>query len=314
MSRADISRGLLDDLPERRRAMPVIRFEGFHEGYKLDALVNPAFRKAALPDKDSVWYTINREKGAILGFKQTPLLQNLVKNGSVSDKAPDDYGGFGFRLSHTGDRFDYAVTVQKARQSTPYWQLNSTVRSSLQAGAPPGAAVASSGKATFRARYPRTWVAGGDMGFQALDATWRFEAAWISDTPVTRNDLRYDTVDSANWAAGVQFFPGDTDVRVNLQIVGVNLIDSPSILDRKNIYNFNGTIHGEFGNNRWEGSTRFFVGLDKKDIYFNPEIAFIGWEPHKIYAAWHYFSGDDETVGGYWEDDSILTLGWRAEF
>jgi hypothetical protein len=206
------------------------------------------------------------------------------------------------------------MTIQHTRQSAPYWELNPAVRNSFLAGNDPVTAIGSSTDATFKARYPRTWVAGGDLGFEALSATWRFEAAWISDTPVTRKDLRYDTVNSANWAAGVQFYPGDSDVRVNLQLAAINLIDSPNVLDRKNLYNFNGSLFNEFGNNRWRLNTRFFIGLDKKDIYVNPEITFIGWEPHEIYAGWHYFNGDEQTVGGYWEDSSLLTLGWRSRF
>ena len=314
MSRVDSARGILDPLAERRRALPAIRLEGFHEGYKLDAVLLADFRKAFLPEKDSVWYPINQTQGTLLGFEKTPLLESLVKNGSITEKEPSGIAGYGVRMSNTGAHFDYAVTVQRNRQSLPYWQLNSEVRGALLSGADPITAIASSSEATFRARYPRAWVVGGDLGFEALDATWRFEAAWISDTPVTRTDLRYDQVDSANWAAGFEFYPGDSDFRVNLQLVGVNMIDAPSVLDRKNTYNFNGSVHGEFGNNRWRMDTRFFVGLDAKDNYVNPEITFIGWEPHEIYAAWHYFDGDDETIGGYWEDSSLLTLGLRTQF
>ena len=137
ISRADISRGILDPLSERRRAMPVLRFEGFQEGYKLDAVWIPDFRKAALPDKDSIWYPINQTNGTILGFESTPILKTLVQQGSISDSAPDGDGGFGMRLSNTGQQFDYAVTVQHVRQSTPYWQLNPTVREALLAGDDP---------------------------------------------------------------------------------------------------------------------------------------------------------------------------------
>jgi hypothetical protein len=314
MSRVDFGRGILDPLNERRRALPAIRFEGFHEGYKLDAVMLPDFRKAFLPEKDSVWYSINQSQGTLLGFEQTPLLETLVRNGSISENSPSGTAGYGLRLSNTGEQFDYALTVQRVRQSLPYWELNTEVRAALLAGADPISAIATSGDATFKARYPRAWLVGGDFGFEAVDATWRFEAAWISDTPVTRSDLRYDEVDSANWAAGVEFHPGDSEFRVNLQIVGTNMIDAPSLLDRKNTYNFNGSVHGEFGQNRWRTDIRFFAGLDARDIYVNPEVAFIGWEPHEIYAAWHYFDGDDETIGGYWEDSSLLTLGWRARF
>jgi hypothetical protein len=238
----------------------------------------------------------------------------LIQNGSISENEPSGTAGYGLRMSNTGEYFDYAVTAQRIRQSLPYWQLNTEVRGALLSGADPVTAIASSSGATFRARYPRAWVVGGDLGFEALDATWRFEAAWISDTPVTRSDLRFDKVDSANWAAGAQFFPGDSEFLVNLQIVGINMIDAPSILDRENTYQFNGSIHGEFDKNRWRMDTRFFIGLDEKDIYINPEITFIGWEPHEIYAAWHYFDGHDETIGGYWQDSSLLTLGLRTQF
>ena len=314
ISRADISRGVLDPLADRRRAMPVLRFEGFQDGYKLDALWLPDFRKAALPEQDSIWYPINQTKGTIQGFESTPLQSTLVQLGSISDSAPDGDGGFGLRLSNTGQQFDYAVTVQRVRQSTPYWELNPTVRNSLLAGDDPVSAIDSSSEATFQGQYPRTWVAGGDFGFEAMSATWRFEAAWISDTPVTRSKLLYDTVNSINWAAGAQFYPGDSDVRVNLQFAAVNLIDASNVLDRTDIYNFNGSIFSKFANNRWQSNTRFFIDLDENGVYFNPEISFIGWEPQEIYAAWHYFSGDEQTIGGFWKDNSLLTLGWRARF
>jgi len=314
ISRADISRGILDPLEERRRAMPVMRFEGFQEGYKLDAVWIPDFRKAALADKDSIWYPVNQTNGTILGFESNPALKSLVQQGSISDSAPSGDGGFGLRLSETGQKIDYAATVQYVRQSTPYFQLDPSVRNAIANGADTATAIAAGNGATFRARYPRSWVIGGDAGFEALSATWRFEAAWLSDTPVTRKDLRFDTVNSVNWAAGAQFYPGDSDVRVNLQITGINLIDAPAVLDRTHIYNFNGSIQNEFGNNRWQAKTRFFLGLDQKDIYINPEISFIGWEPHELYAGIHYFNGEEDTIGGFWENNSLLTLGWRSQF
>ena len=314
LSRADISRGIIDPLSERRRAMPVVRFEGFREGYKLDTVWIPDFRKAALPDKDSIWYPVNQKNGTILGFDSTPLMKTFVKQGSISDSAPDGDGGFGIRLSNTGEKFDYAVTTQYVRQSTPYFELDPSVRRAFANSGNPVTAIGAGNGATFKARYPRTWVAGGDFGFEAMAATWRFEGAWISDTPVTRKNLKYDTVNSVNWAAGAQFYPGDSDVRVNLQIAGINLVDAPSVLDRTEIYNFNGTVFSELWNNRWQAKTRFFVGLDQKDIYINPEISFVGWEPHEIYAGLHYFNGEEDTIGGYWENNSLLTLGWRSQF
>ena len=59
---------------------------------------------------------------------------------------------------------------------------------------------------------------------------------------------------------------------------------------------------------------RFIVGLNTNDIYINPEIAFLGWEPNEFYLAGHYFDGSNGTIGGYWQEDSMITLGWRGKF
>ena len=56
------------------------------------------------------------------------------------------------------------------------------------------------------------------------------------------------------------------------------------------------------------------VGLDEKDIYLNPEIAYTGWEAQEVYVEFHFFDGDKGTPGGFYEDNSIITLGWRAAF
>jgi len=59
---------------------------------------------------------------------------------------------------------------------------------------------------------------------------------------------------------------------------------------------------------------RFFAGLDKEDIYLNPEIAYVGWEPHEFYVEAHYFDGDEGTLGGFHQDHSLVTVGWRSTF
>jgi hypothetical protein len=155
---------------------------------------------------------------------------------------------------------------------------------------------------------------GGDIAVEAAGATWRLEGVWLSDTPATRLDGRYTTVESINWGAAVEFYPGDGDTRVNIQLTGSNMINAPDVLDRTAIYSINGSVETPFAHNRWRAKTRFFVGLGENDIYINPEIAYIGWEPHEIYLEGHYFQGGDGTPGGFHEDHSLLTLGWRVRF
>jgi hypothetical protein len=139
---------------------------------------------------------------------------------------------------------------------------------------------------TFTAQYPRSTALGGDFAFEN---------------------------EGANWAVGMEFYPGDADIRVNLQLAGNHLFED-NLLERENIYNVNGSIEIPFAEERWRANIRFFAGLDEKDIYFNPEIAFVDWEPHELYIEAHYFDGADGTLGGFHEDHSIISAGWRASF
>ncbi|MFC1602334.1 hypothetical protein ACFL3U_02075 [Pseudomonadota bacterium] len=294
LSTVDLSRFILDDHPDRRRASPAIRLEYFRGADKFDVVWLPKFRAAKLAGRKSIWSSINQQKGELLGVESTPAVSALIKGSRFTEHEPHGDGGGGVRYSHSGSGFDYALTAQHVRQSTPYYELVSANR--------------------FKAHYPRSWVVGGDIGFEALDAAWSFEAAWLSDVPVTKTDISYTTIEGVSWAASVEFHPGDGDTRVNLQLIGTNLIDSPRVLDRTEIYTINGAVDFPFARERWRVNTRFFLGLDKKDVYINPELAYIGWEPHEIYLAAHYFTGSGGTLGGYHQDHSLLTLGWRAKF
>ncbi len=295
LSTYDLNRYVLDDLADRRRASPAVRVESFFGDAKLDLVYLPKFREAELPGKNSVWYPVNTKDGEILGLKSTPVTTAIVQAAPIDDSAPDSDGGFGVRYSNVGTNIDYAVSLQRVRQSTPYFSFNP-------------------GNGVLEAKYPRSWVVGGDLEFEGYDATWRMEAAWSSDAPVTRLGGAYTTVNSVSWGVGVEFFPGDGDTRVNLQLTGMNLINAPAVTDRTEIYALNGSVETPFADDQWRAKARFYVGLDEKDVYINPEIAYTGWESQELYLEGHFFNGADGTPGDYHKDHSIITLGWRVKF
>lgn len=313
LSVQDISRFSLDDLQDRRRAVPALRLESFRQGYKFDALWVPDFRPAELANRDSIWYPVDRQRGQFVGLPYSSLVAPMIKGGTVGE---DDggQGGYGVRMSRTGSGLDYALTVQRARQSLPYYEMNDAARRTLLATGSATAALAAANGDTFVARHPWTTVVGGDLGFEAAGATWRMELAYLSAAPATTTDLRLISVKGVDWVAGVEFYPGDANARVNLQLAGHHLLNTPNIIDRKNIYSFNGSLENVFAYNRWRAKLRFSIGLDKRDVYLNPELAYLGWEPHEVYLGMHYFDGADGTIGGFHKDHSMIVVGWRAHF
>ena len=295
VSTVDLTRGLLDDLEYRRRSTPMLRAESFFGGGKLDLVWLYDFREAELPDRDSVWYPIDQGRGRLLGIDPDDIPATVVRNAAIRDDEPSGDGGFGMRYQLNHALADIGVTAGRVRQSIPYFRI-------AQLGT------------VLQAEFPRSWVFGTDAAINTSYATWRVELVYSSDNPVTRSDLRYDTTPAVQWGAGLEFHPGDGDTRVNLQIIGTNLIDAPRILDRSEVYSFNGEIEIPFDRERWRADIDFYLGLDDKDIYLNPEIAFLGWEPHEVYLGAYYFDGDDKTIGGFYQDQSTITLGWRAKF
>lgn len=310
LSVVDLTRMVLDRLPERRRTVPAVRAEWFGLPGKLDMVWIPAFRPAELPDDDSAWHPVNRRDGRLLGLPRSDLQRTLVQAGRFDDDESGSGGG-ALRYSRELSGFDYAVTAQRVRHSTPYYALDERVRLALATGASVPAAVALAPD-TFVGRHPYTWVLGGDAGFVTGRTTWRVEAAWLSAVPVTDSLGALDTVDAINTVIGAEFYPGDRDIRVNLQL-GANVLLGPaSLLDRRRRYFTNGTLLYPFGQHRFEFELRYALGLNARDVYVNPELRFLFLDSQQFYVAAHVFRGSDDTLGGFFHDNSGVTLGWRA--
>lgn len=293
VSTADLGRVVLDDLEDRRRSNPMLRAETFVAGGKLDLVWLVDFREAEMPDKDSVWYPIDRREGRVLGLDPDDVAPAFVRAAAIDEDEPHGDGGFGARFTRNHSFADIGMTLARTRQSIPYFRADGN---------------------TLRAEYPRSWAVGLDAATNRAGAIWRAEAVYSSDNPVTRRDLSYTTVPALQWGLGVEMHPGDGDSRVNLQLIGNNLIDAPKILDRSEIYSFNGEIEIPFDRERWRASLDFNLGLGDKDVYLNPEITFLGFEPHELYLAAHYFDGSSKTLGGFYKDRSLINVGWRAKF
>lgn len=312
MSVQDLSRFILDELPQRRRAVAALRVEEFAGPFKADLLWVPAFRPAELPTFDNIWSPVDRVNGRIISIKSTPILTQLIQQGRFARDAGGK-GGAGLRFSGNMDAFDYAITVQRTRHSLPYYRFDPVVRAQLLNGASVASAIAASDR-TFTEVHPWSWFIGPDLSFEALSATWRLEAAYVTNVPATTSDYRYTTVKGVDWVAGVEFYPGDSNTRVNIQLAGSEMFNPPLLLDRYNIYSVNGSVESPFLHDRWRARLHFSFGLDKEDVYINPELAYTAWEPNEFYIAAHYFAGAPGTFGGFHQAHDLITLGWQTKY
>jgi len=308
LSTRDLTRFALDELAHRRRASPALRFEAFPEPWKLDVVFLPVFREAELPDRDSIWHPVDRTAGRFLGRPATPGLPELIRSARFTEDDSGDGGG-GVRVSRSGGDVDFALTAQRVRRSAPYYRLDDASRADVLAGRQPEE------QPEFIAEHPHTWLLGGDLALAAGGWTWRAEAAWRSDVPVTRSaDFAFDTVDGVSWALGTEGFPGGGDFRTTLQLSGDYLIDAGRVQDVKNAYRIGGELERPFLDHQLRARLRFVAGLDRQNAYLNPELAWTAWEPNELYIGFHYIDGSERTPGGFFADRDLLMVGWRGEF
>ena len=294
VSRADLTRFNLDDLADRRRAQLAARWEQTFGDYKLDAVWLPLFRGAQLPDIASVWSPINRSTGQIIGIAPSPAIAALVGAARVAEDEHGSGGG-GVRLTRTGAPFDFGVTLARTRQSLPYYRV----------GAGP----------SLTAVHPFNTFVGADLELEHDGLTWRMELGYSDDLPVTLAATNaMDKTRSLDWIGALEFFPGGKDTRINLQLVAHALQTDSSILELKAYYGANGEIETTFAQGRWKAGMRFATGFNVHDVYLSPRLGYVGWEPHELYVAAHYYDGEARTLGGFHQDHSMVTLGLRTRF
>lgn len=294
VSRADLTRFALDELPERRLPQPALRWEQTLGEVKLDLVALPGFRGALLPDARSVWSPVNRVTGEIIGIRPSPALAALVQAARLRE---DDRGagGAAARLTYaTGGALDLGLTLARTRQSLPYYRADPVAR-------------------TLTAVHPYVRFAGVDAELATDRITWRTELGWSADVPVTALDgamLRRDAID---WVGGMEFFAGD-ETRVTLQLTARRISGAAPIQELARYSSANGEVETTFGQGRWKAALRFNAGLNVHDVYLAPRLAYAGWEPHEVYLVRHHFDGAARTFGGFHRHHGTLALGLKTRF
>lgn len=295
VSRVDLTRFVLDDLPERRRPQLALRWEQTLGDFKADAVLLPAFRGARLADDRSVWSLVNRQSGEIIGVAPSPALAALARSAPIRQDH-DGTGGAALRLTRTGaPPFDVGLTLARTRQSVPYFRIDPT-------------------RPLITAVHPYNNFVGADLELVAGGLTWRGEVGITEDVPVTATDGRELRTRALDWVGAVEFFPGGEDTRVSLQLVGRSLRTGQALLELKEYYGVNGEVETTFDQGRWRLSARFFSGLNVHDVYLAPRLSYLAWEPHELFVTARHFAGERRTLGGFHRDHDMLAIGVRTKF
>ncbi|MEO1766471.1 DUF1302 family protein [Thiobacter aerophilum] len=297
LSRVDLNRFNLDPLTQRRRTVGALRVEKTLDDFKLDAVWVPVFQPAELPPWESIWHPVDRKRGRILGVDPSLLPPTVVQTATFGEDK-HGAGGAGLRLTRTGGSFDWGISLQRARQSTPYYRFNN-----FAPGLP-----------TFTAVHPMATVLGLEGEFQWGGATFRLEGARTLASPVTTTAFEYRLVPATDVVAGVEFFPGDRDTRITFQLASHRLSTSEALLERKTFNAATLDLEHPFAGDRWRFNLRGLIGLNHRDNYLSPRLTYRGFEPHEFYLAGHFYGGDDRGLGGFHRDHDLVVIGWQVRY
>lgn len=286
-----------EELADRRRALPMLRYEYFGQGRTLDVIWRPWFQEAEMPRLDSPWSPIDQSGGRILGFAPNPAMAALVSTGRFVDEA-DGGAGWGARLSSSQRGYDWALSLQRWRRSTPYYAVD------LSGGTP-----------VFNGQHPFSTVLGGELSAALGPITTRAEIAYVADEPVTLDTtLAYTTVPAFEAVAGIDWWPGDQDTLVVMQLAWRQLDKGGrDLLDHSHALALTGSVRTEWGRGNWQSRLRYSIGLDRRDTYFNPSITWSGLESQQITLGGHWFSGEASSPGGYYKNNDLIYLEWRLD-
>lgn len=295
VSRVDLRRFALDDLKERRLPQPALRWEHEWGDYRTDLVLLPGFQPALLPDQRSPWHPIDRAGTQVIGTAPTPALAGFFQAASLQD-ADRGFGGVALRVTHAGDGIDQGLTVGRTRQTLPFFRLD-----------PVGGRILTS--------QPLVRFIAADAELVTGDVTWRGEIAHSRDLPMTDLSGVPFQARATELAAGMEFFPGGRDTRVNLQLLWRDVdTDNTPTIELRRYTSVSGEIESSLAKGTWKVGLRFASSLNIHDVYVSPRLSYLGWEPHEVYLAAHRFRGEQRGFGGFFRDNDALAIGFKTRF
>tara|TARA_B100001248_G_scaffold56953_1_gene37961 strand:+ start:1696 stop:3348 length:1653 start_codon:yes stop_codon:yes gene_type:complete len=282
MGKIDFSRFIIGEYEQRKLPQGAARFEYFGSSWRLDLAYIPDYEINEIAEPGSPWYPVRASEGYILGAERDPNLILPLSLGLLNNRKDTD-PGYGARFSTDAFPFDLGLSYIKA-PIFAFLGLSENIIGEIY---------------------------GIDIGTSIGKGLWRFEFSYTTKSLVPLSNGTFPQRGIYEYATSYEFYPGDTDVQVNLQLSG-SIADLESGEETENDRHFLvGQIMDLWWNGKVEPKFKFQIGLDRSDIYMNPELRFLNYQPHIFYLAYHHFSGEESSFAGFYDDNDMLSLGYQ---
>ncbi len=310
MSSKILTRYRLDEeVVDRRRPIIGARWQFNHSNYQVDVIANPVFRPAKLPVDESIWHPVSRTNGAMLGIRSTDNWRELIKKGSFAGEKYQ-FGGIGIRLTHRVGRRIRAITLQYARRSEPYYELNTSIQKLIALGSSVENALAATSGRTFRPKHPHTVV----FSWAEFGKVSHFEVTASSSAPYTTTAYQMKTTLSLEWVLGFIYPTKNKNIHLSSFFTGRRLNTGEDTLDRKLKLGLQGEVSRQWFSQRWLVGVNYQVDLDQLGFYLKPNIRYEQNKFLKISLYYQLLGGGSGTDNGFHSGHSVLGLNWQANF
>jgi len=305
----DLSRSVLEPIAKRLRSVFALRWQHFFDEFTMDFLVVPKFKKNILPSKNSAWFPINQQSGQMLGVSDSQLLSTILKKTAMTEDEPS-WGGVGLRFTGQIDDYDAGASFIMTHRATPYYHFTDETINAITTAAD----LTGLDEFDLVGDYPRLWLLGGDIAYEIEDYVVRFETAFISGEPATNREFEMISVNTLETVGALEFFPGDSNLMANVQLMYRKLMTAASVFEKKSSLLLTGSVTDSLSLHEWRYTARFMLGLDPQELYLNPSLSYTGLENQVLRLSLHYFAGDDGTLGHFYDANSHVSLGWQGRF
>ncbi len=314
ISRHNMIQGFEGKLEDRRVSMPLARIEYTRPFFKVDLIAAPKFHGPVLPEPGvNPWSMVDTNMGIIPGVDQSPITTALAQEGSFQSEFDDDFFTRGARVTLSKAGYDLGATYLKTLWNQPTYYLNPKVLAQLALGVPLNTAIAQADDETFLLFYPETEIFGFDLRRDLGLFNLGLELAHITHYPATQESFLPMTLPVWMWVISTEWYPGDGNDQVNVQIVGVTGEFEDTIEESGPIYIL-GQWQTYFHRREWQGTLRTFYFLGETTGSLNINIAWLLHEPHRFALDSYYYWGAADTLGEAWQKTRSVGVSWSWSF